>query len=509
MIRIRLQVLAACLLLAGAAQAKQFVSKESFGFAKLPVLPNGTLVIQNAYGNIDVVGTDGTDIVITGEKIIRGSDDTARDEGKRLTKVDVQGNERVRVIRTLFNIVREHQWSSEINYVVRMPSTVALKIDSTTCQSIRVRNLRGRVDIENANGQILLDGVSGGVLVDTINGNITMNAPAGGGSANLSSVNGDITVHAPPTANYLWEGDVVVGDAKTNFRDVQLRIGGTSFRGVVNGPGPVLRTETFKGTVYLLTSGSSPEVAQSVRTRTPAQVVAQQTGLTQPVVRSSFAWRANLGNISIGEIRGNANVVTGAGEIRLGLVVGECKATSGGGPIALGDIVGPVTAHTEGGDILVQSAREGGTITTGGGMIRLLYAGGPTRLASGGGDIIVRQASAAINAETRSGDITITVDPATRSQRMVARTAKGNIVLNLPPNFAADVEATILTLDPNVNQMRSDIGNLSIQREQVAGGKTRIRATGKLNGGGERVDLSAEGGSIQILTVPLVASSPR
>ena len=148
-------------------------------------------------------------------------------------------------------------------------------------------------------------------------------------------------------------------------------------------------------------------------------------------------------------------------------------------------------------DVVVQQASEGGTIRTGGGIIRLLNTSGPTRLYSGGGDIIVNT-SAPVTAETRSGDITVTLDRGAKSQRITAKTAKGNILLNVGPGFGADVEATVLTSDPNTNTIRSDFAQgLSVQRDQV-GNKTRIRATGKINGGGERVELTAEDGGIQI-----------
>ena len=196
-------------------------------------------------------------------------------------------------------------------------------------------------------------------------------------------------------------------------------------------------------------------------------------------------------------MRGNARIETGAGEVELGAVFGQCNVTSLGGPLNLGDIMGSLFAHTGAGDIIVRASRMGGQVTTDGGLVRVIYAGGPMTLRSGGGDIIVRQFSAFMDAETASGDVTLTGDPAQKAIKVTARTLQGNIVLNVSPRFAADIDATILTSDPEVNEMHIDFNGITIRREQV-GNKTRIRATGKINGGGERVELYAEDGDIYI-----------
>jgi hypothetical protein len=216
-------------------------------------------------------------------------------------------------------------------------------------------------------------------------------------------------------------------------------------------------------------------------------------------VSGFFRYFTNLGNIIIGQIHGDANLTTGAGEVALGSVFGNCQVVSRGGPLNLGQILGVLSARTEAGDVVVQSARKGGTIITGGGTIRLLYTGGETTLHSGGGDIIVKQADGPINAETQSGDITIDIDADLKTEKITAKTAKGNVMINVPASFAADIDATVVTSDPDVNNINADFDGLQVRREQI-GGKTKIRATGKINGGGDRLELYAEDGGIQIST---------
>jgi DUF4097 and DUF4098 domain-containing protein YvlB len=230
-----------------------------------------------------------------------------------------------------------------------------------------------------------------------------------------------------------------------------------------------------------------------------SQLPAASQTIRQERVQGYFEYTTAMGNIIVGEVRGNARVFTGAGEIQLGTVYGHSNVVSLGGPLNLGDMLGAVNANTRAGDILVRAAREGGTIITGGGIIRLLYNGGPTELHSGGGDIVIRQAAAPIDADTQSGDIAVTVDPGSKTETVTAKTSKGNITLYVPTAFGADVDATVITSDPEANRFSTDLTGLTVRREQIAG-KTRIRATGKLNGGGERVELYASDGAITITT---------
>jgi len=93
---------------------------------------------------------------------------------------------------------------------------------------------------------------------------------------------------------------------------------------------------------------------------------------------------------------------------------------------------------------------------------------------------------------------------------MTAKTSQGNVALVVSPTFAADIDALVITGDADANTIRSDF-NLTIRREAY-NGKTRIRATGKINGGGERIELVAEDGSINIssqVIAPMVISNPR
>jgi hypothetical protein len=262
------------------------------------------------------------------------------------------------------------------------------------------------------------------------------------------------------------------------------------------------------GNIHLLATGVSAKTAESIRKATlpitpvgaspsPVGQGAASRVFRRGTINGALEYVTNFGDVFVEMVRGPAIINTGAGAVRLGAVTGDCDVRTEGGPLQFGEIHGRLNARTGGGDIFVDSTRRGGAIATRGGTIRLLYTSGPTRLTSGGGDVIVRQAAAPVTAETVSGDISITVDPAVKGHTVDAKTSKGNVILYVDPKFAADVEATIITSNPDVDTFLSDVPGLTITREAV-GGKTRVRAVGKLNGGGAKVVLRATDGDIRI-----------
>ena len=505
---------AIALLMSANAFAENLISTEKI--EKLfPAESADSVWIDNPFGNIEVVGSDSPGLAITAIKTVTGPDRASLKDGSEQTVVSFEGDRNVRLIRTILPRVHNGPWTSSVSYTLRVPRTVHVKIASRIASRIRVANINGNVTVNMFSGAIILDGVAGASIINTTNGKVLyVYRQKPSTNAQIQAVNADIDVVVPPDANFNWIADTLRGDVVTNL-PVRAEFLGSAFRGTVNAPGgPTIAMQTLLGNIRILGAGLDTRLVQSVResvTEPPQRPVTMQSLLMRPAKRiqlpisgGPFDFSASIADVEVGEVRGWAHVQTAAGEIKLGIVYGDCTVTSNGGPLDLGDIMGTVMASTDAGDVLVRSARMGGKVSTAGGIIRVLYTGGPLTLQSGGGDITVRQAAGSINAETRSGDINLTADPLQRTQRIQAHTLQGNIILNVSPHFGAEIDATVLTSRPDANAIRSDFNGLTIKREQV-GSKTRIHATGKLNGGGDRVELFAEEGDIHISNV---ATSP-
>lgn len=473
---------------------------------KFAIEAGGTFVLDNAVGNIEIVGTDSseTEAIIT--RAITGADADAVEEGRKNTSYSVGGDSRMRVARTTIS-GRTKDWSANVMWQVKVPRNTGVRVVSRISQTIHIKDILGDIFVRNFNGTIILENVAASVIADSANGAIIYSAGQMRGNARLTSVNGNITATLAPDADFRWVAETLKGDIRTTFPS-RGKFFGSTLNATINAPGgPTLTTASLTGSVHLLMAGTAPQQAQSLKRPTQSVVIpgvmmsATSGPLPKPQVSDGvYKYATTLGDVRVPEIAGSAEIFTGSGDVEVGSVTGSLRVTSYGGPMQFGEILGTLNASTRAGDILVDSARRGGVLSTKGGTIRLLYTSGPTRLESGGGDIIVRQAAAPIQAETRSGDISLTMDAGVKTEKITATTLKGNIVLNVSPRFAADVEATIETLDPNADSIISDLSGLTISRQQIEGGRTRIKATGKLNGGGERVTLQAIGGDIRITT---------
>jgi DUF4097 and DUF4098 domain-containing protein YvlB len=492
-------ILAASPLLAAMQSKREF--KQQWALA-----PGGAIEVNNAFGNVDIVGSDDADVAATVTKTIVGLDEKALEEGHERTELRVGGDDRMRVITTINPLGRNPRWSGSVDYQLRVPRGVHVRVKASTSGRIRVANVRGNVTVTTFSGLVILDNVGGASTVENTNGSILMVSDRPIANADLTSINGDVTLVVAPTANFQWTAESLKGDIRSTI-PVRGELMGTAFRGNVNAPGgPQIRTRTMMGAAVLVHRGAQPPEAVALRSlpqssirmvsEAPRPVPAQR----QQLVQGRYEWKTAIGDLDINEVRGDAFIETGAGEVRLGNVFGIASVRSGGGPLHLGEIHGQVIAITRAGDITVDAARVGGNINTAGGLVRVFYTGGPTALSSGGGDIVVHQAVSSINATTRSGDINITMDWSAKTENVIAKTSKGNITLNVNPRFAATIDATVVTTDAEANTIKSELPGLSIQKEQIAGGKTRVRATGRINGGGERVELWAEEGGIRIIS---------
>lgn len=514
----------------------------------LTIDPRGALIVENVNGSVVVTGQARNNVLLEVTNHVSAVDRTAAAEAGQAAQIAFGGSEMKRAIRTVMTKPpRTAKWSVTVTYVIRVPSSIDVTVSSVHADRIHLSNLSGRVTVKNLRGHIRAHDVTGPARIDAGNGNVTMiynRRPAS--NARVTSVNGSVDVRVPKGSSFSWTAETLRGDILTGVPvrgAVQPQTSSRIYSGTVNlKETPRLYTASMTGRVVLAHTGEVQPVVRSLLPKRPAaaarshssaapstRAVLQQTAASmlvrppnaksflvqQTIHRGDYRTRGGVGNVFIGDVQGNADLRTGAGEIVLGRVRGRCDIESSGGPINLGDVAGPMRLRTAAGDIVVRTARSGGSATTEGGNIHVVFAGGPLQLDTGGGDISVRQANGPVRATTRSGDVGITLDPAARRQEILARTGNGNIILNVNAAFGADVEATIITTDEKAHNVISELEGLSVTREKV-GSRTRIRATGRLNGGGAKLELYAEEGSIVIrnrtfpaIVVPAATTAAR
>ena len=162
-------------------------------------------------------------------------------------------------------------------------------------------------------------------------------------------------------------------------------------------------------------------------------------------------------------------VGTGNGDVAVQNAGADVSATSGNGRVRVMTAAGQVYASSGNGDIDVEDVRGKVQARTGNGDVRVTTAVGPVSATSGNGRIDVRMASL-------RGDDT-----------MDFRTGNGNVIVTVPADFEAEVDA------------RSGHGTLRSAFPMLVEGRLDPQhVRGTIGKGGRRVRLSSGNGNLEI-----------
>jgi TonB family protein len=209
------------------------------------------------------------------------------------------------------------------------------------------------------------------------------------------------------------------------------------------------------------------------------------------------------GHINVGTISGNATLRTGGGHIRAGQIGGRADLETVGGNITVAHAGNYVSVSTGGGQIDFGEVRGSVHAQTGGGGIRVMSVSGPMELESSSGSICLTRVAGALQAATGGGTITawINPDPSSESGKVWLAGASqlssgnGDIVVFLPRNLAANIEATIA--NGGERRIEADPA-LHLTIQPSPNGPGPIHAMAVLNGGGTTLKLKTTGGKIRL-----------
>lgn len=248
-------------------------------------------------------------------------------------------------------------------------------------------------------------------------------------------------------------------DVRTSGGNVELR--GT-MKGKLTGStsGGDIRTANIDGTTYLKTSG---------------------------------------GDIWLGTVSAEAEVKTSGGDIKVEKVGKSLKASTSGGDVEVGDVGGDAVLSTSGGEVKVGKVTGSATLRTAGGDIELKSASGTVEAKTAGGNIRLENITGSIVAKTAGGDVSAELIPSGKGKSEL-HSAGGNIVLFLPSNAKATIDATIRIRGrwkyrKDEYQIRSDFKE---QQSTQDDREQEIHATYELNGGGDTIVLETSEGNIDI-----------
>ncbi len=511
------------------AQLREIFSEEAS--KTLPLSGGGAVFIESFSGSISVTGTDGEQLVVVAKRVIKAAPGTDISQVQARLGVIFEGNASKQTVRSV-GLTSSKQLTTRIDYEVKVPRTASVNMIGGIGDAFKATGLNGRLFVRSVSGRISIDRVSGPIIVDSVNADVIVtyhSQPTSG--ADISSTNGNVEVRVPQKANLRWvaqtlKGDIMIGGLQSAAGELVDSGGQKTYRAVLNdASGPLVSGSSITGRLYLLPTEKPRSLAASVlpteRTgpeqddfgRDDYRQIVTTLLIQPPIARTFFIQKVRqpgnldltvgLGaNVFYAEVEGNAKVTSHGGEVVMARVGGGCTIESEGGGVNLGDIAGPIDVSTAAGDVLVRVARSGGRVTTGGGGIHVLYSGGSMTLESGGGDLTVRQAAGGVMARTESGDIIVTTDPKPTESAPIALTTRGgNIVFEVSPTRGFDIDAEIDADPASASRIESSFSGLTTVREKQ-GNRVKIRARGRVNGGGTNVTLRARDGNIFIGRVP-------
>ncbi|MDR9415351.1 MAG: hypothetical protein RI564_03630 [Gracilimonas sp.] len=210
-------------------------------------LNEGTVFhMKNINGDLNVEGYDGDEIIITGNKIVKGaigsSDDFNPEEiyldrlsGTNSIFVFIQhphadaevvGNE----LNYNFSSKNEERKRSrnlhdemefEFNLQIKIPDQLEAKVSTINGGEVIVSGMSNRLKASNINGSVIVLDNGGPIVAQTVNGNIKVElnrTPVG--DLDLNTVNGNIELIAPENLGAIVTFKSLHGDLYTDFERV-------------------------------------------------------------------------------------------------------------------------------------------------------------------------------------------------------------------------------------------------------------------------------------------------
>ncbi|HSD72661.1 MAG TPA: DUF4097 family beta strand repeat-containing protein, partial [Thermoanaerobaculia bacterium] len=214
-------------------------------------------------------------------------------------------------------------------------------------------------------------------------------------------------------------------------------------------------------------------------------------------VAGDFLATSGTSSYRIGNVTGKVKILTHSGEITVASAGGNADVKTFGGDIRLGPVKGDLAAQTLAGDVRAAAVAGSASVETSGGDIRIERVDGWLRARTAGGDIVVPGVGGHIDAETAGGDVRIAVANRQPKEGISIVNGGGDVALMLPSDFKGDLELTVTEADPSEPAVRSEFPEVSISRKDGT-----VRATGTLNGGGEKVRVQTSSGTIQLRRGP-------
>ena len=235
---------------------------------------DGLLVIETHKGSVvvttwdrDVVEAEVRIVSDGHDKLLDGTDVLVHHSGRTLhfeTEYDVDAWDDLRK-RGILGVLSEGFSSPYVHYEIRMPRTARLKIEDHKSE-IQVAGLRADLTIDTHKGEVDVEDLDGALRLDTHKGTVRVHFSRLADDTTIDTYKGHVTLLLPRDERFDLYADLSrKGDLDSDFdvKDDRRRRdrdgdgywdaddddddGDQVYRAEVNGGGPRLRLETYKG----------------------------------------------------------------------------------------------------------------------------------------------------------------------------------------------------------------------------------------------------------------------
>lgn len=193
---------------------------------------SGTLYIYNIFGFLKIEGYQGNQVIVEAEKIILADDAQALETGKKEFQLGFgqSGDSIVAYIAQPFdsrpnrNMNRniDIDYNYKVNYTVKVPYDLNLKISTVNNGFITVKDVSGEIIVNNVNDGISISNAKSATKAHTVNGDITINYLRNPTEAcSYHTINGNIKVTYQPDLSADLQFKSMHGEFFTDFPEVE------------------------------------------------------------------------------------------------------------------------------------------------------------------------------------------------------------------------------------------------------------------------------------------------
>jgi DUF4097 and DUF4098 domain-containing protein YvlB len=300
-----------------------------------------------------------------------------------------------------------------------------------------------------------------------------------------------------------------------------------AYEGTVGGGGANVRCSNLNGRIFVLAEGTTEAQAKKLTSgrgplvvmapRAPRAVIAPMPPVpphappppVPPVPVDPWERSISEGDregdlvldyapsdVTAGQIGGRVKISTQSGQIRVKGAGKGAELSSAGGDIRIESVTGDLKATTSGGDIRAGAVTGDARLETVGGDVVVRSAGGSIAARTGGGDITLKKVRGPVVARTSGGTIICEITSAAAAGGELA-TSGGDVTITLPANYRADVDVRVSGVDSDTDAVISQFPEITVSRRPGS-----ISGEGKLNGGGPKLIIRSNSGTVTIRKGP-------